>query len=924
LLERPAALAAREAGGISVLDRLLREANGNEALLEDASTSLLRMVQEDEQAGETLVELGTMKTIVEHLENPNEELQVRMCGLIYGCCEQVPVVRTELHRMGAIHKILPLLSSSAEEVQEAAARAIEKFSRLPPVAVAVRRADGIQQLVDLLASKDTDVKVAVVCAIMNVVGSDLKAAAAIRDADGLQRLVDFLGSDDKRLHTPAANALINCARNETNKTLLREMGAIEALLRLCSREFHRDAQAAAVSCLANLMQNEDEARVRLRLRGGLKKLQALLCTNDLTIQARTAETLFHCAPNVETRIALRLADCLQALISLLSSPSSAARLASAGALMQATQNTSTNQIKCRELGAIVPLLYLLENDNERNPDIECQRRAVWCLSNIVCEPLAAKQLRQTPSGLRPLFNLLGGKDGEAPIPGLQRPAVSCLFNASTTDLGAPEGVLACGGLEPLVRALHYAETRSEKEIVASSAGVLLNCAMRPDFAKALVSTHPEVLARLLTCIEPGGDVLQNSYACGALQNISANVNEAAREILEQGGLPKLLEIISTSSDEPIVCCHAAGALSNLLFSEEARDALCDCKASDGRNGIKVLVEALEGAEIDDQTASLCMALLNACHKHDRSREECVDCGGINALVACLAQDSYEVRAAASGALLNATCASSCAEAVRETSIETEEKRKKVSVTGYELLVRLLTADQPVLRARGAGALFNCAAFGPENRIEMKTQGVIKAVIAALNKDALGAPKSASADVAFKIQGYLIGILLNTSLNPTCKAEIINCGGIEPILRAVASDSDSVQFTASTALAYVNDKSELRPGSPNSTLHSMEDPARLTHTKMRFHESSGAAASSSVALDALEDTPGARTKAQFGTIPVSKISATHDSATKGPRMVQEDPQKYSRRVPECISANSEDDDYEEIPSPLPSPVESDAE
>eukprot|EP00966_Prymnesium_polylepis_P063592 1474989-Prymnesium_polylepis.1 len=78
-----------------------------------------------------LVERGAMATLVMHLESPNEELQTRVCGLIYGCCEQVPSVRRELYRLSAVKKVLPLLASSAEEVQEAAARAIEKMSRLP-------------------------------------------------------------------------------------------------------------------------------------------------------------------------------------------------------------------------------------------------------------------------------------------------------------------------------------------------------------------------------------------------------------------------------------------------------------------------------------------------------------------------------------------------------------------------------------------------------------------------------------------------------------------------------------------------------------------------------------------------------------------------------------------------------------------------
>ena len=54
LLDKNAAVSLRAAGGIAVLDRLLREALDSESLLEDSATSLLRVVQEDEGAGDEL------------------------------------------------------------------------------------------------------------------------------------------------------------------------------------------------------------------------------------------------------------------------------------------------------------------------------------------------------------------------------------------------------------------------------------------------------------------------------------------------------------------------------------------------------------------------------------------------------------------------------------------------------------------------------------------------------------------------------------------------------------------------------------------------------------------------------------------------------------------------------------------------------
>ena len=65
--------------------------------------------------------------------------------------------------------------------------------------------------------------------------------------------------------------------------------------------------------------------------------------------------------------------------------------AAVDALMQGTLITRTNQVKCRELGAIAPLLRLLEPPEEGPPDTEAQRCSMWTLSNICCELTAARR-----------------------------------------------------------------------------------------------------------------------------------------------------------------------------------------------------------------------------------------------------------------------------------------------------------------------------------------------------------------------------------------------------------------------------------------------------------------------------------------------------------------------------------------------------
>ena len=90
----------------------------------------------------------------------------------------------------------------------------------------------------------------------------------------------------------------------------------------------RNAQAASLGALANLCLNEDEARVLLRLQGGLRKLQPLLFAADALLQTKCANAIYNCAPNAETKVSMRILDILRPLVLLLASPSADARVMS--------------------------------------------------------------------------------------------------------------------------------------------------------------------------------------------------------------------------------------------------------------------------------------------------------------------------------------------------------------------------------------------------------------------------------------------------------------------------------------------------------------------------------------------------------------------------------------------------------------------
>ena len=931
LLDDDAARRLRSLGGLSQLMRLLktRKMEVDESVLEDAASSLLRVVQEDQGAAPALFEMGAMPKLVEHVESANEELQVRVAGLLASCCAQVGVAREELHKLGTAGKLLPLLSSGSEEVQEAGAMAVQQISLLPAAAREIRRKGGVPALIDLMASLDPRVQFCAVSATMNVAIYDPKAAAAIREAEGLRPLVYFLGSGSPETATSAALTVEACAVNESNKTLLRELGAIEALLAMASQAEpgaaggQRNAQAAALGALANLCLNEDEARVLLRLQGGLRKLQPLLFATDELLQSKAAEVIYHCAPNAETKVSMRILDILKPLVALLASPSQAARLAAAGGLMCATQNETTNQLKCRELGAISPLLSLLVPPKEGPPDAECQRRAAWSLSNVAAEPAACMQLRVSADGFSPLVHMI-----EHAPPDLQRPAAACLFNATANDPLAAQAALEAGMLPPTMALLRHAREDANADLVAWAAGVVLNTSyeLAAPFGALLLAEHPGASAALLACLSPGGSPLQNSNASGALMNICATSEAHTQEVLAKNGLQSLLEVLASckaadQEGDAVAACHAAGALANLARTEAAVESLLSL------GGAKTVVEALEG-ETEEAVRAAAACVLNAAggegNAHAAIREEMVEAGGVATLVATLASPNVELKLKSLGALLNLTVAGSAAEAVRDASVDVEAAQKLVSTGGFEMLVKQLSEPEPMLRARAAGVLFNCAGFGPDNRLAMLEQGTLAAVVEALGSD----PGRGSTDeVRHMIEARLVGVLLNAALNPTTRVAVLELGGLKPLVGYLASHDPTVLATATTAIAYLNDKAEHRPGALDSALRSSENAARLTYHKQRFHGGAAAAAAADASLpadakpvepDGDEEAPGARSKALYGTLPMAKLGATHDSKAKGPRFDSEAPAPFVRMEKNCVQPEMAEEPYEEVPSPLASP------
>ena len=133
-------------------------------------------------------------------------------------------------------------------------------------------------------------------------------------------------------------------------------------------------------------------------------------------------------------------------------------------------------------------------------------------------------------------------------------------------------------------------------------------------------------------------------------------------------------------------------------------------------------------------------------------------------------------------------------------------------------------------------------------------------------------------------------------------------------------------TASTAIAYLNDKVEHRPGALDSSVRSTDGAGKVTYHKTRFHatgappepDPSAPPDAKRVEPDDGDEAPGTRTKAVYGVMPLAKLGATHDSRSKGPRFDSEPASPFTLMEKRCVQPEMAEEPYEEVPSPLPSP------
>ena len=218
-----------------------------------------------------------------------------------------------------------------------------------------------------------------------------------------------------------------------------------------------------------------------------------------------------------------------------------------------------------------------------------------------------------------------------------------------------------------------------------------------------------------------------------------------------------------------------------------------------------------------------------------------------------------------------------AAAVVDASADTKIEGKPTSVPGLEMLMRQLHEPEPLMRARAAGVLFNVAGFGPDCRLAMLEQKALAAVVEALASDA---GRGTTVALKHAIEARLAGC--RSTRRSTRRAARPSTSAAACRSSACSARAPIVLTTASTAIAY-STQGRHRPGALDSSVRSTDGAGVTTSALPRPARAApppdpdAPADSRPVEPDEGEEAPN--TKATYGTLPLAKLGATHDSRSK---------------------------------------------
>ncbi|KAE8683242.1 Armadillo repeat-containing kinesin-like protein 1 [Hibiscus syriacus] len=149
---------------------------------------------------------------------------------------------------------------------------------------------GLQKIIQLLTSEDTDVQIHAVKVIANLAAEDVNQATIVEEG-GLDALLTMLrSSQNATVLRVASGAIANLAMNEMNQGLIVSKGGAQLLAKTASEKDDPQTLRMVAGALANLCGNE-KLHEMLKEDGGIKALLGMVRSGNSDVVAQVARGL---------------------------------------------------------------------------------------------------------------------------------------------------------------------------------------------------------------------------------------------------------------------------------------------------------------------------------------------------------------------------------------------------------------------------------------------------------------------------------------------------------------------------------------------------------------------------------------------------------------------------------------------------------
>ena len=790
-----------------------------------ATTVLLHLTADSEANVGLVVTHGGIAPLTELLSTDDAEAQMQSAAVLRAMSRKSAEAQGKIASQGAIEPLVHLLSPEyATGVRAEAASALHSLaSDSGEIQGAIGGTDAIHQLVALLNEADASAQREASRALASLAVGASSIQERIASSGGVRALVELLSADhNDEVHAAAASALSQIARGHVANQSAVAIG-ISPLIDILRSSRAELAQEEAAAALWSLSAAHGANQTAVADAGGITPLVDLIGAGNERAQLESASALAALALDHDINRPV-IAEQLVALLARdetnLVTCAKAAR-----AISRLARSHPSNQVALAAAGGLVPLVRMLNTTPGTAPTTPVDDGQMT--PHMTPLPTPNSTARGTARG-----SARGSARGEphgvitSTANNLLRELSCALWSMADANSTNQESIAAEGGVPSLISLLG----RDTASVHRDAAGVLWSLAAAPSNQKLITSEGgiPR-LVRLLTA----GSASAQETAAGALHSLAA-LSENRVVIADAGGIIALVALFERGS--PLAKSEAAGALASVVVSNsDNQTAVANELVAKLTTGADALVKPagrisreLIGGDRAGKTAFAAEHVTKLIHQlslEAENRAALSKAGAIPQLAVQLRSGTPAAMTAAAGAL---------------AQIANRSAQHRVQVTAQ--LIKLLGSEAEEVRQRAWSALKDMAAEGGAETMTVAMAGGIERFTALLVDGSLEAQEYAlwllcqSTDHASRVAiahsncaKPIIKVFISGTLSAVAQEhaaavlarlaspiggvadyvrasnhkEILQCGGIAPLVKLLRTGSDGAKRHAATALTQLS-------------------------------------------------------------------------------------------------------------------------